>query len=221
MRVCGTVCFVGAFAFGTIFGQEPKLGGDFAHRMAKIELEAEEAKDEVRAKLSKEMAAIDDNQLVELKKLMDEATQKADLDAAILVRDKMQALESKQPPNDELPTLNENDAKRRFVAKLLQCYWIPPIGETGYRPISPNGFVFRSDGLMVPIEMAKDLRLKPTHRWAPISDRNFVVLNDQGNICLFTLLPNGRLHRDLYGDHNQFNQYDFDAEFLPLSKKKK
>lgn len=218
MRVCGTVCFVGAFAFGTIFGQEPKLGGDFADRIAKIEREAEEAKDEVRAKLSKEMAAIDDDQLVQLKKLIGEATQKADLDAAILVRDKVRALETTKASVDELLVEKPTEAQRRFVARLLRSKWVPPAGEPGYGKLSPNGFVFRSDGYMVPLDMAKDPKSKSHHRWAAITERQFAVLNGAGPLCLFSLLPDGRLHRDFYGDHNSHNQHDFDTELLQLQK---
>ncbi len=78
--------------------------------------------------------------------------------------------------------------------------------------------MFRDDGYMVPLDMAKDPKSKPSHRWAAISERQFVVLHVSGNICLFSLLPDGRLHRDLYGDNTQYNQLDFDTELLPLPK---
>jgi hypothetical protein len=218
MRVLTFLVLTQLFIGTAAFSQETKLSEEFASRLSKIESDSDEVKHAIREKYQRELAAVEEKQLAELKALMEDATKKADLDSAIVIREKIRKLETTKASVDELLVEKPTEAQSRFVARLLRSKWVPPSGEAGYRPVSPNGFVFRGDGYLVPIDMQKDPKSKPVHRWAAITERQFVVLHVSGNICLFTLLPDGRLHRDLYGDHNQLNQLDFDTELLPLPK---
>lgn len=218
MRVLTFLVLTQLFIGTAAFSQETKLSEEFASRLSKIESDSDEVKQTIREKYQRELAAVEEKRLVELKALMEDATKKADLDSAIVIRDEIREIETTKASVDELLIETPTEAQRRLVARLLRSKWVPPAGEPGYGKLSPNGFVFRSDGYMVPLDMAKDPKSKSHHRWAAITERQFVVLNGAGPLCLFSLLPDGRLHRDHYGDHNQHNQFDFDTELLPLQK---
>jgi hypothetical protein len=216
MRVFAFLVLSQLFLGTATFSQETKLSEEFTSRLGKIESDSDEVKQSIREKYQRELEAVEEKRLAELKALMEDATKQADLDSALVIRDKIRELETIKASVDELLVEKPTEAQRRFVARILRSKWVPPVGETGYRPLSPNGFVFQGDGNMVPLEMAKDPKPKYRFRWAAITERQFVVLHDNGNICLFSLMPDGRLHRDLYGTHTQHNQYDFDTELLPL-----
>lgn len=186
--------------------------------MTQIRQRAEEAKEQLRQKLLKEIIAIDSEQIMELRTLMEEATKAADLDSAIEVRDSIRKLEDKVPIEAESQDVSQSSAQRKFVAKLLQSYWVPPQNGRGYAAISSNGFVMRSDGYLMPIDIAGDLKRKSILRWAPVSERSFVVVNDNGYICLFTETSTGILQRVGYGFSSQDT---FDTRLQPLPKKKK
>lgn len=106
---------------GTVsFSQETKLSEEFASRLSNIESNSDEVKQAIREKYQQELTVVEDKQLAELKALMEEATKKADLNSAILIRDKIRKIETKKASVDELLVETPTEAKRRFVARILR-----------------------------------------------------------------------------------------------------
>jgi hypothetical protein len=199
--------------FGMASAQEPAAQGTLAERLQSLDQSAEAAREQVRQKLAKEIAAIDSELLIELKKLMDDSTRNADLDGALAIRDRIQEIEQAALDGVRTAEISESSSTKKLFAKLTKSYWIfPPSG---------SGFTFRSDGYMMPIDQAGDPRKKSMHRWSAVTDTHFVILYNGGpmNVIFCTLLPNGFIRTENYGGKDS-HVGDVETKLLPLPKNK-
>jgi hypothetical protein len=111
MRVLTFLVLTKLFIGTADFSQETKLSEEFASRLSKIESDSDEVKQAIREKYQRELAAVEEKRLAELKALMEDTTKKADLDSAIVIRDKIRELETNQPSVDELLTERPSEAR--------------------------------------------------------------------------------------------------------------